>query len=181
MGIFDFFKKKPAEPNYDPADIRLTDMRTGFVFEYELQSWVVKESFMYRWQDNSETIEFLIDNGRQQWYMSVDQGAPLTISLMQKCKMREVLEDLPEQVDQNGMPPQNIVFRGEKYFRDEESVGIYQSEHDRDWADVVSWDYFTAAEDKILTIEQWGEHEFEVWCGNVVREAEFSNLMPGNK
>lgn len=181
MGLFDFFKKKNDEPKYDVTDLRLYDMRTGFVFEYDLQSWVVKESFLYRWQDNSETLEFLIDNGSVQWYMSVDAGNPLQISLMQKCKMREVMDNLPEYVEQYENVPNDITFRGEKYYRDEESVGIYQSEHDKDWADVISWDYFSASEDKILTIEQWGEREFEVWQGIVVRESEFSSIIPGGR
>ena len=39
---FGFFKKKKKEePHYDPTNITIRDLRLGYVFDYELQTFEV--------------------------------------------------------------------------------------------------------------------------------------------
>ena len=40
MGIFDVFKKDKG-PDYDPTNIKITDVRPGFILEYDLKTWEV--------------------------------------------------------------------------------------------------------------------------------------------
>ena len=48
MGLFDKFKKK-KEPKYDPSNIKVTDIAQGFVFEYNMSTWEVKNEYEYDW------------------------------------------------------------------------------------------------------------------------------------
>ena len=42
------FKKK-KEPDYDVTNLSLKDLETGFIFDYDMKSWVVEESYEYDW------------------------------------------------------------------------------------------------------------------------------------
>ena len=51
MGFFDnlFGKKEKKEEEVDPLDIRLTKLKAGYILDYDLSSWEVKEVYNYDW------------------------------------------------------------------------------------------------------------------------------------
>ena len=44
--MLNFFKKK-KEPEYDITNITIHDLDFGFILDYDLKSWVVKEVYEY--------------------------------------------------------------------------------------------------------------------------------------
>ncbi|MFO7863967.1 MAG: hypothetical protein R6U85_08220 [Salinivirgaceae bacterium] len=49
MGLFDLFKSKKSD--YDVTNMKITDLKKGFVFEYDLKTWLVDEEYKYDWGD----------------------------------------------------------------------------------------------------------------------------------
>ncbi|MFQ5585121.1 MAG: DUF4178 domain-containing protein [Calditrichia bacterium] len=41
------------------------------------------------------------------------------------------------------------------------------------------WDFIDEEDENFLTIEQWGETEFEAAMGYYVEEYQFTNILPG--
>ena len=60
MSIFDRFKKK--EKTYDVTNITVKDLDVNFVFDYDLTTWKVEETYEYDWGDNCFTKEHKITN-----------------------------------------------------------------------------------------------------------------------
>lgn len=181
MGIFDFLKKD-KEPDYDPNDIRVTDLRAGFILDYDLKSWQVKEAYEYDWGDQYFTREFLLDSGDEVVYLHIDDNEELELSICKKIKIRAVDTDLPEYILEHEQPPKKIVFEGKEYYLDRESPGYFsdEPENEASWTELISWDYYDKEETNLITIEQWGDKEFAAACGKVVKEYEISNILPGN-
>jgi hypothetical protein len=179
MGIFDRFKKE-KEPEYDVTNLSVHDFKKGFVFEYNLKSWIVKEEYQYDWGDNFFTYEFKIDSGDELLYLHFEDDDELEISISSKIKIRAIDEDLPEHIIKFQEAPKKINYQGETYLLDGESPGFFHNnDHGEDaWDELISWNYFNEAEDKVITIEQWGDKEFEASCGLVVKEYEISNILP---
>ena len=44
--------------------------------------------------------------------------------------------------------------------------------------ELIYWDYTDETGEKLLTIEQWGETEFEAAVGKTVQAYEFRNILP---
>ena len=63
MGIFDLFKKKEKAPKYDVTNLKVTDLDQGFIFDYDMKSWVVKEVYEYDWGSNNFSHEYKVDSG----------------------------------------------------------------------------------------------------------------------
>ena len=43
----------------------------------------------------------------------------------------------------------------------------------------IFWDFIDDTGDNFVTIEQWGESEFEASAGICVEEYQFTNILPG--
>jgi len=178
MGLFDLFKKKEDEPHYDPSNIGMKDLRTGFVFDYDMKSWVVKKAWDYAWESGGHTFEFQADCGDETIYIDVEEDDELEISVWKKVKPRVLHEDIPELIQDEGRPPKKIEYAGTVYFLDNQTEGECAEEGSKEWSRLIVWDYYDESEQFFLNIEQWGENEFEAALGAKAREEYFSNILP---
>ena len=180
MGIMDFFKKDKG-PDYDPNNIKVTDLRAGFILDYDLKSWSVREEYEYDWGNNYFTREFMLDSGDEIVYLHMDDNEEVQLTASKKVKIRAVGEDIPEYIIEHEQPPKKIVYDGKEYYLDRESPGYFSDEPDNEdsWTELISWDYYDKNEEYILSIEQWGDKEFAAAHGKVVKEFEISNILPG--
>lgn len=175
---FNFFKKK-KEPEYDPLNIKVTDLRKGFILEYDMKTWEVLEEYTYDWGDNYFSKEYKISTGSDVMFMSVEEDDVVEITLQKKIKLSSLEGDVEGEIIRNKVPPKKMVYRGVDYYRDSESPGYFKEENSaKDWIELISWNYYNEEEDRVLTIEQWGDREFEASYGKVIKDFEISNIMP---
>ena len=182
MGLFDFFKKKKT-PDYDPNNMKITQLKKGFVLEYDLKNWEVTAEYEYDWGGNFFSKEYKLDSGDQVLFLTVVEDDELYLYVTEKIRIRNIDDDLPEYINRHEEPPSKVVYNGKTFYRDSESDGYFRDTADKeaDWARVISWDYFDESEKEVLFIEQWGEKEYEASTGKVAEEFEFSNILPVDK
>ncbi|BDD08426.1 hypothetical protein FUAX_08580 [Fulvitalea axinellae] len=181
MGLFDFFKKKEEEPSYDPTNLKLIDLREGFILDYDMQSWEVVKAFEYDWGNDYFTLELRLDNGTDSLHLAVDDNDGMELTLTKDVKVRHLDEDLPEYIVEHETAPKKLVYEGTVYYLDEESAGYCKeiTAPDNAWQELINWDYYDKTEKKHLSVTQWGDREFECAVGRVAKEFEFSNIIPG--
>lgn len=179
MGLFDFLKKK-KEKAYDPTNLKITDLEKGFLVDYDMKSWQVVAVYEYDWGNNNFTREFKLDSGDETAFLHIEKDDELFLTLTRKVKIRAVDEDLPERIIKKERPPKKLSYKGIQFYRDEETMGYFKDtdKSTDDWDELISWEYYDEEEKHVLNIEQWGDREFEASFGKVVKEFEFSNLLP---
>jgi len=182
MGLFDIFRKK-EKPDYDPTNITVKDLKKGFIFEYDLKTWVVREAYAYDWGDNYFTKEYKIDCGDEEAYLHIDDNEDIFITLTKKVRLRTLDEDLPEKIIEKQRPPKKIQYKDITYYRDSENPGYFNAtpDNDKNWTEMISWDYYDEEGKNVVNVEQWGERDFEAAIGQVVKDYEISNIIPGEK
>ena len=178
MGLFDIFKKK-EEQAYDPTNLKITDLDVGFLVDYNLKSWEVKEVIEYDWGNNNYSAEYKLDSGDDVIFVEVEDDDELFINVNKKIKIRSIDEDLPERIVKKERPPKKLTYKGTKFFKDDESYGYHKNRAKKtdEWDELISWEYYDEEEKHMLCIEQWGDREFEASFGKVVKEFEFSNIL----
>lgn len=183
MGMFDFFKKKEEKPSYDPTNIKVTDLNKGFVFEYNLENWVVDAVYEYNWGNNYFSKEYKVSNGTEERFLSVDTDDGVFITFTKKIKVRSIQEDLPEEILKNETPPRKLEYDGKTFYSDGEEIGEFRDLEDTaaEGAKFISWEYYDDDDKFVLCIEQWGDEDFEASYGVVLKEFEISNILPGEK
>lgn len=180
MGIFDIFKSK--EPHYDSTNIRVQDLDVGFVFDYDLATWEVQAIYEYDWGDDYFTREFKISDSSSTKYLGIEEDDELEITLSERIKVRKLDEDLMETLMERQQPPKKIAYDEITYRLDAESPGYFHDIAKGDnWEEFRSWDFEDKSGKHILTIEQWGEKEFEASIGITLKEFEISNILPASK
>ena len=130
MGIFDRFKKK--SPDYDPNNITIADLRPGFLFDYDLKTWIIKEEYAYDWGGNYFTREFKIDSGDDSAYLHIDDNDDLILTLSRKVMVRALDENIPEEIINHQQPPKTLTYNGTVYYLDKESPGYFSDNPEDD-------------------------------------------------
>jgi len=182
MGLFDLFKKKDKKESYDPTNIRVTDLDKGFVLEYDLKTWVVDAVFEYDWGDNYFSREYKLDSGDDSLFLHVEEDDELYLTVTRKIKVTMIEEDLPEYIEKNEKAPKKIHYKNKTFYLDgNENPGYFRdlSDQQKDWVELISWDYYDEDDKEYINVEQWGEREFEASAGHAIREFEISNILPG--
>jgi len=180
MGLFDKLKKK-KEPDYDPTNLKVTDLDYNFIFDYDMQTWQVKEVYKYDWGENNFTKEYKIDSGEKDHYMHVADDDEVIITLTNPIKIRKIDEDLMDIIIKDEKPPNKIFLEGEKYFLDSDSAGYFHdcANKNDNWEEFITWDFYNEDETKVVSITQWDEKNIDAVAGIVVKAYEISNIIPG--
>lgn len=179
MGIFDIFKnKKGEEKHYDPTNIKVTDLEKDYLLDYDLETWTVTKMAEYDWGNNFFTREFVIVAQSKKLYLHIEEDDELVITLSENLKYRKLGVEVVDFIELNGKPPKEINYQNVTYFLNKESPGFYRNTDTEDWEELISFDYLNDDEEKCLTIEQWGENDFEASIGFKVNQREISNILP---
>ena len=181
MGLFDFFKKKEKQPDYDVTNLKVTDLDHGFILDYDMKSWEVKEVYQYDWGSNNFSHEYMLDSGEDVIYLGVEDQGELWITAMKNIKIRKLGDDIIDKTIKKERPPKKLEYEGISYHLHTDSAGYFndKTKGTDDWEELISWDYYDDEETHILSITQWGERDFEASVGKVVKEYEISNIIPG--
>lgn len=181
MGLFDRFKKDKS--TYDSTDIRITDLDKGFVFEYDLETWVVEEVYKYDWGDECFSFEYKISSAKGTRFLSVEEDDEIYISISDKEKVRKIHPDFPELIRNENRPPKEFIYQDKRFVLDEESPGYFcnLTKNKNNWIEFISWDYEEADGNGLISFEQWDENSFEASVGKSVKEFEISNILPGER
>lgn len=177
---FNFFKKKKKkeEPTYDPTNIKVTDIRKGFIFDYNGKSWEVEEEYEYDWGNNDFTYEFKIVATDETSFLYIEEDDVLECIISKKISFGRLGEKVEAKIKKKGKPPKEIEYEGTTFYRDEESKGYYRNLMNTEWSELISWTYYDDSDRLVLTIEQWGDNKFDAAVGIVVDEYAFTNILP---
>lgn len=181
----DFFRGKASgEPELDPLrDLVLDKMRVGFLVDYDLKTWKVTAYNVYDF-DGDVVEEWELTAGREKRYLERSEDDAVEWSLSRKVPVGKLESargggSVREYVIQHDDPPEQVVFEGATYYLDESAAGTMSADGRGAPQELIKWEFLDDAQESFLTLEQWGETEFEAAAGHPVDEFEFSNILPG--
>lgn len=181
---FGFFKKKKKEEShYDPTNIKITDLRKGYILDFDLQTWEVTEEFEYDWGDNEFSYEYKLESATESVFLSVEDDDFITGTISKKIMWGKLPEDVEEGITGKGKPPKQINLNGTIFYRDAKSIGYWRNTattSGKESLEYMCWEYYDDTEKHILTLEQFGDEQFEASLGKVYAQNAFSNILPTN-
>ena len=182
MGLFDRFRRKHNNPYYDTTNIRVHDLDVGFVFDYDLSAWEVVGIYEYDWGDNYFTREFKVTDGNRTRFLSLEEDDEVVLTLMEKIKVSALGQDVRLSLHNQSKPPVRFTYNDKEFVLGKEAPGYFHDIAKGDsWEEFIAWDFETQDGEEAITIEQWGEQEFEASYGVFVKEFEISNILPGEQ
>ena len=182
---FNFFKKdRSKKPHYDPTQIQISDIRKGFVLDYDMKTWIVEEEYEYDWGNNCFSYEYKLVSSEDTVFLSIERDDTLICIISKKINFALLDKSIEKKICEKGKPPKKILFQNTAYYRGNERPGFFRnietSAHENS-EEFLSWEYTDESGKYIFTIEQWRENEFEASLGIIVDETVFSNILPSNQ
>lgn len=183
MGLLDIFKKKQEEPDYDVTNLSVEDLAMGFILDYDMSTWRVKEEYEYDWGSDNFSKEYLLDDGVKSINLEVENQGDISILATEKIKIRDLGSDIIDRTIENKTPPKELIYDGVRYYLDSDCAGYFndKTKKSKEWQELISWQYYDDEEEKVIGITQWGEREFEAVAGKVVQLFEISNIIPASR
>lgn len=180
MGLFDIFKKKEQTPDYDVTNLSVKDLDHGFILDYNMESWQVKEVYEYDWGHSNFSKEYLLDSGSKKVYLHVENKGELHLSITRPIKILDLDKDLIEKTIKKQRPPKKLTFEDEEYRLHSDNAGHFndKTKGTDEWEELISFEYYNADETKLISITQWDERDFDASAGDIIKEYEISNIIP---
>ncbi len=177
--FFDRFKKKKDEPQI-PADLTIWDLQTGYMLDYEGQTWEIQACFEYDWGNNSFSREYKIHNGDETAFLHLEEDDHLSLTLSRKIKLTDLGQEMIDTTVDTDEPPKRLSYKGKSYLRKNTSMGAFRdlAEKEEVWYEFVSWNFVDTEGNEFITFERWGETDFDASIGIYVEEYEIKNFLP---
>ncbi len=180
MGLLNFFsKKKEPEASDSITNLSLSKLKKGYFLDYDLKSWEVKAASYYDWGDEDLSQEWQLVSHDETMYLEREFDDEEYWSVSSKISLTDIDSGLRNHIVKNDDPPDHISFNGVDYTLDESCGGHFYLENGVQGRKILSWNYVDSSGDLYLSIEQWGETEFEASTGKKVMDYQFTNILPG--
>lgn len=173
------FGKKKDEEEFDPlTDLVLSKLKVGYLVDYDMITWEVTEYNMYDWDNGLFTYEWELKSGNEVVYLECEDDDEPEWILARKIPFKSLGTGLAEYIKKNEDPPEELKYDNVTYHLDDSSGGYFCKGGNGQREEFIYWDYVDEADEKALTIEQWGENKFEASLGQYVEEYQFTNILP---
>ena len=111
-------------------------------------------------------------------YLEREEDDGIVWTLTRKIALSDIEGDLRAYLRQHEDPPERLTCNGVDYFGESSSAGRFYRDGQGPGREFIVWDYRDRSGEKVLSIEQWGDDEYEACIGEVVEEYQFSNILP---
>ncbi len=179
MGFFD----KKEENKLTPDDLVLSKLKVGYMVDYDLKTWEIIDYNVYDWGDDIFSEEWTLetyDSGEQEilYLEKSDEDGDLLWSLTQKMPVNSIDRNIIDSITDGEEPPSEIEYENETFYIADTGAAYFLKHGTETKGELIVWDFEDETEEKILTIEQWGEYRFELFYGIYVDEEDFENIFP---
>lgn len=181
MALWDLFKNNNHTEDFDPIrDLTLAKLRPGYLVDYDAQTWRVKSYCRYDFGEGYTSEEWELDSGSETRYLEHAQEEGETQwSWSKRLPLGEIDGNLRQYIIQHDDPPDELTWDNQIYYLDESGPGYMYENGQGPAQEFIYWEFITEINESVLTIEQWGEREFEAWLSVPVQEYEFTSILPG--
>jgi hypothetical protein len=180
MGLKEFFgfgKKRPPEPP-PKTDFTLSDLKVGYMVDYDMQTWQVEGEHYYDWGAGDITREWQLKSVDDTIYLEMEEDDEVEWAIARKIPFGKLGKGVRDHIAEHEEPPEEIVYEGETYYLEEGGGGHFYKDGKGPGHPLMAWDYEDDTGEKYLSIEQWGEEDFEASAGEPVSEYQFTNILP---
>ncbi|MDM8538962.1 DUF4178 domain-containing protein [Desulfobacterales bacterium HSG17] len=177
--LFGFGKKEDNTEVDNITNLTLSSLKPGYMLDYDLKTWEVLAQHHYDWGDGEISYEWQLKSHDETIYLGKEADDEVEWIVSKPVSIARIGNKVRKHIEEHEDPPDEIVFESTTYYLDESGGGHFYKNGKSPGQAFISWDYEDDSGEKYLSIEQWGEDEFEASTGESVEEYQFTNILPG--
>jgi len=168
------------EASFDPTNITIENLRTGYLLDYGLKTWQVVNQTQFDWNDGMSEREYKLLSGNEILYLNVKREVA-----MLECKVGTVVNlysidaQLDTTIQRDGNPPNVLKYADFTLYRESKLTGLmFNQAYGNKPVKVVAWDYLDQTRTYHLRIGRDEHQKFFATFSKQVSEVEFSEILP---
>ncbi|MDW7690876.1 DUF4178 domain-containing protein [Flammeovirgaceae bacterium SG7u.111] len=173
-------KPRNIKPTYDPTDLTVGNLQTGFLLDYDLKTWEVVNENQFDWYNGQSESEYKITADTRQKFLNVriENGQEVVIDF-KIISIYAINNRLEAEITLRNKPANILTFNEMPFYREGMTKeGIFFNITTKDHGKKIDvWEYFNEARTEVLRIERHGK-DFRTFYGNVVSTLQFSDILP---
>jgi hypothetical protein len=181
MGWKDIFSKKTDKNEDSQTDLTLPGLKAGYYVDWDMKTWEVTSSSYYNWGGDDITYEWQLTTVDDTVYLEYESDDEEYWNISRKINFGKLDPRIKKQILDQGDPPEEISYNDTTYYLEESGGGHYFKDSNSSGQELISWNYEDDDGKSFLTIEQWGEGNFEASLGFAVEEYQFTDILPGEQ
>lgn len=181
VGMANPVKPRNLEAGFDPTNITIENLRTGYLLDYGLKTWQIVNQIQFDWSDGMSEREYKMLAGNEILYLNVKREAA-----MLECRIGTVVNlyaidsQLDTIIQRDGNPPNVLNYADFTLYRESKQTGImFNQAYGNKPVKVIVWDYFDQTRTYCLRIGRDEHQKFFAVFSKQVSDIEFSEILPG--
>ena len=179
MSIFKrlFGRSKNDSQEDVKVDYEVKDLKKGFILDYDLRSWEVRDTMIYRWDNGVEDLEFTIFDGKEELYLNYVKSND-GISMYWAEKLDAVWQDARSKMryEPDRMGDSSFVYNGHEFrFAGEGYARVRSS---KETFDMQNWLFECTDGENLVSFNKYEDGSMEVYVGKHLANHEVSNILP---
>ena len=172
-----FKKKKEESEALDPLSVTLSDLKPGYVLDYDLKTWQVTAQHYYDYEGD-RVDEWELSCGDDVAYLERAEDDSISWGLTRKIPVSNIEGNIRAHMSKYDDPPDEVTCNGVIYYGESSAVGSFHKDGGDEGQEFIIWNYFDESGKLTLSLDQWDEDAYDASVGEVVEEYQFSSILP---
>jgi hypothetical protein len=174
-----FGSKKDDGPKFDPLrDLTVANLKKGWMLDFQEKTWEVIACHKYDWGKGPLANEWELRSGNDTIFLEYEATEGESYIVSKWIPLTNIQLNIKSYLMTHDDPPEQLNILNEPFSLDEEGGGLFLENGVGPEREFLFWEYISADEERFVTIEQWGDSEFEAYEGSYMKEYEFTNILP---
>ncbi len=176
-------KPRKLKINYDPANLGVENLKTGYLLDYDYKTWKVTSEQQFDWDSGMSEKGFCLvsDLDRRNIYLRKESGH-LEVIETKDLSIHAIDSNLERELVTHGRPVNVVTYNGLPYYRENGKEGwCFQMPDENSGRKVKVWEYMNEQRDLVIRLEQYGESQFRTSVGKVTSAVKFSEILPNEQ
>lgn len=181
--MISFFKKlfgakKTSEGVVNDAQIEysVADIKKGFILDYDLRSWEVKDVAVYTWDNGVKEYEYHIFDGRQNLFLGY-APSDNTVNIFWEAVMDKVWPQARENIrKEKDLTAMEFEYEGKKYHFAGEGVAMIKNSTEK--FEMQNWLFESSDGENIISFNKYEDKTLGVYVGKWLEFHQISNILP---
>lgn len=175
-----------ADRSYDPTNIELGDLQTGFTLDYDLKGWQVQRARLDYWKQGPRADTFtrraeLVSNEGERRRLTVHHGDVLTHPLTETVNAYAIDSAMDSYLKAGRFsPPAVMTYRGQRFFREPVAEGLRIDPANNSYQTIQAAEYLTEDRTAVIQIDCLDGKTLEARVGTMVDERRIGSILPGS-
>lgn len=173
--LFGLGKKSP-EGEGPKIDYEINDLEKGFLLDYNLETWEIKDVATYYWSSGSKELEYTLALGKRKSYLNFSPSNE-QLSIYTKVNMQDVWSSARQAMLDNENPTHKSFAYNGKQFRFE-GAGEATVENSHETYGVSNWLFMSDDQQEMISFNKYEDQSTDAHAGKKIASYEIDNILP---